>query len=420
MGQAGHDLTRAEPVRRDIPRKRGLEDRRGGQRQLQTPAPRRAAVQVEEDVARRVWAADVIHDRVLGHLAIHGPIESEPVVQEAHFGPDLPRLGELGLESRVRPPEAVPVSAERCRLGFKRRPVGIRPGVLADFRVGGPDLAGHKPGDRREGVGENEAGRDGRVEKRVPLHRDGRRPVIPARDGQVPEVLVVEHALSEEAHHAALLERGSRRPQAGVVHGDEIRIHESRAYHGIRRRLVVGYGVAQQSADREVARDGVRVEAEHRLRVEVSGDDVRLVENTVVRGAGQASGIAQNEVLVGIGVGAEVGLKAPPRKRRRQEAEVDDDAIGLGVDLVLDDVVVRIIQLRRRRLGGDLAPGAEWREVILRVVGLGPDHQVDERAQVALVHLIVVVVGVGHREVAVQPGSDLGLRRSRYVDPLVA
>ena len=178
--------------------------------------------------------------------------------------------------------------------------------------------------------------------------------------------------------------------------------------------------MAQQSADREVARDGVRVEAEHRLRVEVSGYDVRLVENTVVRGAGQASGIAQNEVLVGIGVGAEVGLKAPPRKRRHQEAEVDYDAVGLGVDLVFGDVEVRIIQLRRRRLGGDLAPGAECREVILRVVGLGPDHQVDERAQVALVHLIVVVVRVGHREVAVQPGSDLGLRRARHVDPLVA
>ena len=42
------------------------------------------------------------------------PIETEPVVQKAHFGPDLPGLGELGLESRVRPPEAVPVSAERC------------------------------------------------------------------------------------------------------------------------------------------------------------------------------------------------------------------------------------------------------------------------------------------------------------------
>ena len=178
--------------------------------------------------------------------------------------------------------------------------------------------------------------------------------------------------------------------------------------------------MAQQSTDRDAVRHRVRVETEHRLRVEVSGDDVRLVENTVVRSAGQASGIAQNEVLIGIGVGAEVGLEAPPRKRSHQQAEVDDDTIGLGIDLVLDDVEVRIIQFCRRRLDGDLAPGAEWREVILRVVGLGPDHQVDERAQVALVHLIVVVVRVGHREVAVQPGSDLGLRRSRHVDPLVA
>ena len=177
--------------------------------------------------------------------------------------------------------------------------------------------------------------------------------------------------------------------------------------------------MAQEAADRDVARHRVRVETEHRLRVEVSRYDVRLVEHTVVRRAGHACGIAQNEVLVGIAVDTEVGLEAPPCERRRQEAEIDHDAVGLGVDLVLGDVEVRIIQLRRRRLAGDLAPGAEWREVIPCVVGLGPEHEVQERTQRSLVHLIVVVIGKGHRQIGVQPGCDLGLGASRHVGPIV-
>ena len=165
---------------------------------------------------------------------------------------------------------------------------------------------------------------------------------------------------------------------------------------------------------------GVAVEVEQRLRVEVAGDEVRLVEDAVRRISRRAFRIPHDEVLVRVGVGAVDGLEAAPRKRREGEGEVGDDAVVLGVDLVLVDVEVRVVDLRGvRREGGDPAPGAGGREVGFRVVGLRPEHHADERPDVSLVHLVVVGVGVGHREIGVQPRVDLGLRGARQVDAIV-
>src|SRR5436309_204075 len=66
-------------------------------------------------------------------------------------------------------------------------------------------LPGHEPADAREGVREDEARRDGRIEKGVAPLRDRGGPVVPPRDGEVPEVPVVQRPAAEHADETALL-----------------------------------------------------------------------------------------------------------------------------------------------------------------------------------------------------------------------
>ena len=147
-------------------------------------------------------------------------------------------------------------------------------------------------------------------------------------------------------------------------------------------------------------------------------NQVCQVEQSVERISNDALRIAQNEVLIGVAVGADVGLEITPGNRSECDTDVGDDAVVLGVDLVLGDVEVRVIELARRKCG-HLASRTRRRQEILCIVGLRPDHQTHQRAYVTLVDLIVVGVGVGHRQIGVQPGIDLRLRGARNVDATV-
>ena len=164
---------------------------------------------------------------------------------------------------------------------------------------------------------------------------------------------------------------------------------------------------------------GVPVEAEQRLCVDVAGNQVRLVENAARGVSRLALGIAEQEILVCVGVRADVALEVPPRKWRDHDADVRDDAALLGIDRVLGDVVVRIIDFRRRRQAGQPAPEAGWREVVLGVVILRPEHEADEWTDFSLVHLIVVAIGIRHREIGAQPRLDLRLGGSRHIDSVI-
>ena len=130
----------------------------------------------------------------------------------------------------------------------------------------------------------------------------------------------------------------------------------------------------------------------------------------------RALGMAQHQVLVRVGVRADVRPEVAPRERREREADVDDDAVRLVVDLVLVDGEVRVVDFRRRRERRDARARAGRREVVRGVVRVRPREQADERAVVALERLIVVGVRVDHRQVGVQPRRHLALRRAGEVD----
>ena len=177
--------------------------------------------------------------------------------------------------------------------------------------------------------------------------------------------------------------------------------------------------MAHEAADREAACEGVVVHVENREGIQVARDDVRLIEYPVRRIPRHTFRVSEQQVLIRVCIDAEVGLDASPRKRRNNEADVGDQAVGFGIDLVLGDVEVRIIELRRGRERGQPAPGAGGRQVVLRIVGLRPQHQAHQRTDVALVHLVVVRIGVHHRQVGGQPGVDPCLGGSGDVDAIV-
>ena len=117
---------------------------RAAQRELETASARRAAVQVEENEARRVAAADVVDDLVFRLLLEPGRVDADAIVEEAQLGAELVRLREFGLEVRIRAPEIVAVAAADRRLGDERRAIRIRARVLTNFGVGRANLRVHE------------------------------------------------------------------------------------------------------------------------------------------------------------------------------------------------------------------------------------------------------------------------------------
>src|SRR2546430_11988646 len=85
IGQLRHDASRARPVQCHVPRERRPQNRGAADGQLETAAARRGAVQVEENEAGAVAAADVVDDLVLGRGTIRRRIESQSAVQEGEL-----------------------------------------------------------------------------------------------------------------------------------------------------------------------------------------------------------------------------------------------------------------------------------------------------------------------------------------------
>ena len=167
------------------------------------------------------------------------------------------------------------------------------------------------------------------------------------------------------------------------------------------------------------------VEVEQGLCTGISLNQVRQIEQSIEIGANDTLGISQQQIRIRVGIGADVCLEIAPRNRRQRDAHVGDDAVVLGVDLILGDVEVRIIHFGPRGQGGntgerridgrDPAPGTGWSQEVLRIVGLRPRHQPHQRTDFALVDLIVVGIRVAHRQIGVQPRIDLRLRSAGHI-----
>ena len=204
-----------------------------------------------------------------------------------------------------------------------------------------------------------------------------------------------------------------------VVHRHEVRIHEADPDLRIRRHLQVTHLIPHQPADGDAAREWLVINVEKGERIQVAGNHVRLIKQSVERVPRRAERIAQRLVLIGVRVGAEVGLDVAPRERGDDEPDVGDQPVGLRIELVLGDVVVRVVELRSSPNYRHQAPGTRGREIIPRVIILRPQHQAHQRADVAFVYLIVVHIGVDHRQVGGQPGVDPSLGGSGDVGATV-
>ena len=416
VGQLGHDAARGGKVQGHVPAERRPRNRRAAGGQLQTAAARRGAVQVEQNEASAVAAAEVFDDLVLRRRAIHRGVQSQAAVQERELHAAFDGPLELGFQREIRTPEVVPVSAVGRRLVLQRRPVRIRPRVLADRCKPEPHLSGHEATETGKRVGEDEAGRYGRIEKRIPPARDRGRPVIAAGEGDVPVVLVIEDRLAEQTHQPALLDRGQRRARARVVHRHEVRIQEIDAGLGIRCRFEVTHLVADEAAEREAVGERVVIDVEEREGTQVAGDDVRQIEYPSLRIAGDTLRMSQQQILRGVVVRAQVRLDVAPGEWGHDNPDVGDQAVGFRVDLVLGNVEVGVVELSPGPDRRHEAPRSSRRQIVPRIVGLRPQHQAHERADVALVDLVVVRVAIDHRQVGVQPRVDSGLRGPRDVD----
>src|SRR3977135_3013121 len=79
---------------------------------------------------------------------------------------------------------------------------------------------------------------------------------------------------------------------------------------------------SHEATDRDAVRDGVAADVEHRERIQIARDHVRLIEQPVGRVAQCTLGVPKQLILIRITVCAEVGLDVTPRERRDNEANV--------------------------------------------------------------------------------------------------
>ena len=113
IGQLEHLAARALHVGDHIPREVARHHGRAAQRHFHAGIPRRRAIQVEQNEARGVAAADVVHDLVGGFLAVRRDIEAESIVEEAELGADFVRRCEFRAQIEIRTREAVAVATVR-------------------------------------------------------------------------------------------------------------------------------------------------------------------------------------------------------------------------------------------------------------------------------------------------------------------
>ncbi len=90
--------------------------------------------------------------------------------------------------------------------------------------------------------------------------------------------------------------------------------------------------------------------------------------------------MTQDHILVGVGIGSDVGLDVAPRHGRELETEIRDDAIVLRRDLILVDVEVRIIHFARSSDVREAPALARGTQVILRIIGGRPYEKSKERS----------------------------------------
>ena len=128
----------------------------------------------------------------------------------------------------------------------------------------------------------------------------------------------------------------------------------------------------------------------------------------------------EDQVLVCVGIDADVRLQVSPRERHDHDTEVRDEPVGLRADDVLLDVEVGIVVFGTLRQRGDSTANALRREEVGCIVGLGPDKEAEEHAAVALERLLVRRVGVLHRQVRLEPRGHLGPGGTGQVEPRVA
>ena len=276
------------------------------------------------------------------------------------------------------------------------------------------------PPEAREGIGEDEARRDRRIEEGVVRRRNRGRPVVAARYREVEKALEVEGRLPIGAHEAPLRVDLAVVLRVGVVDRDEVGIEEVLSLEAVRRGLGVGDPVAQQARNREVARQLAPVEVEQRLRADVARDVVGLVDGPVERGALETLRMPENQVLVRVGIDADVGLQVAPGERHHHDAKVRDEPVRLRADDVLLDVEVGIVVFGPLRQRGDATSNALRREEVGCIVRLGPHQEAEEHAAIALERLLVRGVRVLHRQVRLQPRRHLRTRGTRQVEPRVA
>ena len=100
--------------------------------------------------------------------------------------------------------------------------------------------------------------------------------------------------------------------QARVIHRDEIGIEKTGSYGRIGRRPLIEDRLSHQPADREAVGHRVAADVQERLRADIAGDDVGEVQDPAGRVSGEALGIAQDEILVGVIVGPDGALDASP------------------------------------------------------------------------------------------------------------